>query len=294
MEKTTLFGLNSDKYEEAYDNFEKAYNLCIMNKDITGADDCLNNMLKCCYKICKPDTKQQKDMNLLYDVLNRYGVFLIDKRNDYEYGIKLLNCALKYLEQTNDVMKSIKIHIRIYQTYMENNKKQDAINEILKCISVCQIDENKFSTQIRDSKTTLAEIYVGMSKFDLAKTLYEEIADMCIDNNLLKFSVSKFIFLSILCEIANKRDDCKNIIDEYGNKYPIITNSREFTLLTKLVDAIDNCDLTQFSNFLHDYDSISKLSDTHIKILTCIREKMERSTERVGTFTDFDDPEDLC
>jgi tetratricopeptide (TPR) repeat protein len=129
----------------------------------------------------------------------------------------------------------------------------------------------------------LANIDVNNKRYSKAQKLYDNVASIAINNDMLTYSAVSHITKAILCAIAvarnldadnKKNGDLNEIItqiNDYKNKISKFSGSKESSLLEKCVGALLDDDMKTFEEVVDNYDKIYKLDKICTSILLEIK-----------------------
>ncbi|KAF5207758.1 Alpha-soluble nsf attachment protein, partial [Thalictrum thalictroides] len=106
--------------------------------------------------------------------------------------------------------------------------------------------------------------------------IYEEIARQSLNNNLLKYSVKGYLLNAGLCQLC-KVDviAITNSLEKYEDLDPTFSGTREYKFLADLAAAIDEEDVTKFTDVIKEFDSMTKLDAWKITLLLRVKEALK-------------------
>lgn len=79
----------------------------------------------------------------------------------------------------------------------------------------------------------IADINASLGHFSIARSLYERLAEQCVDSTTLRFSLPKYLMNGCLCAIAEGDwVKVKMLLADYARKYPAFDADRGYFLLT--------------------------------------------------------------
>ncbi|KAF4123809.1 alpha-soluble NSF attachment protein, partial [Geosmithia morbida] len=101
---------------------------------------------------------------------------------------------------------------------------------------------------------------------------YEKVAEVSINNNLMKYSVKEYFFKAGICHLANgDLVAAQRALEHYREMDPTFGAQREFALLTDLCAAIEARKEDQFTDNLFKFDQISKLDKWKTTLLVRVK-----------------------
>ncbi|KAI3900142.1 hypothetical protein MKW92_018222 [Papaver armeniacum] len=118
----------------------------------------------------------------------------------------------------------------------------------------------KMNVSAHECKQKVAEFAAKQKQYRKAIEIYEEIAKQCLNDNLLKYSVKKYLLSAGLCQLC--KDDVvalNNSLEKYQDLYPIFSGTRECKLLTDLAAAADEENVGKFTCAVKEFKSMTRL-----------------------------------
>ena len=109
--------------------------------------------------------------------------------------------------------------------------------------------------------TKVAHMSAQLQLFEKAASLFEEIGKGCLDNNLLKYSAKDYFFKALICWFCKDKNIVKGKMEEYKALHPAFDGTREQKLVENLLEAVEDEDTDKFSEFVQDYDTISRIDN---------------------------------
>jgi alpha-soluble NSF attachment protein len=105
---------------------------------------------------------------------------------------------------------------------------------------------------------------------------YEKVAQLSINNNLMKYSVKEYFLKAGICHMATKdMVATQRALDKYREMDPSFPSQREHQLLVDLVQAMEAGDQEMYTEKLFAYDQMSKLDKWKTAILLRIKNGIE-------------------
>ncbi|QKF93707.1 soluble N-ethylmaleimide-sensitive factor [Fadolivirus algeromassiliense] len=266
--------INKNSYnEEALELFVKAKNIYIINKNYSRVVECYEWIIKCSLEL------KDSFFNEINKYYEEYGLFLLQKSMDHLKGIDMCNKAIAEYTLDGKFNNIISLKEKLAEYYKKelNYKETIKLYNDIKDLSV----ESKYKSD-RIMKE-LYELYIQDNDFENAFSIIDESITTPSNNLLGKYNLTNLIFDAVLCYIIIDKEMAGSKFDQYCNNYPSITNSRQYKLLNQILDSLDTNNIEMFEDSLRSYDSLSTLSNIHIKLLSKIKEN----------FNDLD-PNSLC
>ncbi|EDQ92465.1 uncharacterized protein MONBRDRAFT_19147 [Monosiga brevicollis MX1] len=127
-------------------------------------------------------------------------------------------------------------------------------------------------------KLKIASISAQEEEYEEAWTLFEEVVERMVDNNLLKFGSKEYYLKAGVCRLlSGDVVATKRAFEGYTVQYSAFGDTREWRLLQGLIEACEENDVEKFQQALAEYDSVQKLDSWMTTI--CLRLKKTLSAE---------------
>ncbi|CAI0464007.1 unnamed protein product, partial [Linum tenue] len=116
------------------------------------------------------------------------------------------------------------------------------------------------TTSANQCKQKVAQFAAELEQYPKAIEIYEEIARHSLSNNLLKYGVKGHLLNAGICHLC-KGDvvAITNALEKYQDLDPTFSGTREYRLLADLASAIDEEDITKFTDVVKEFDSMTQL-----------------------------------
>lgn len=112
---------------------------------------------------------------------------------------------------------------------------------------------------------------------------YEKVAEVSINNNLMKYSVKEYFFKAGICHLAGgDLVAAQRALEHYRELDPTFAAQRENALLTDLCAAIDARNQDQFTDNLYKFDQISKLDKWKTTLLVRVKNTIGKADDDVA------------
>jgi alpha-soluble NSF attachment protein len=107
---------------------------------------------------------------------------------------------------------------------------------------------------------------------------FEKVAQLAINNNLMRYSVKEYFLKAGICHMATKDMVATNrAMEKYREMDPTFPSQREHQLLVDLIQAVESNDQELFTDKLFAYDQMSKLDRWKTAILLQIKNGIEEA-----------------
>jgi len=115
-----------------------------------------------------------------------------------------------------------------------------------------------------------------LGNYDKAAELFERVAGESVDNDLLKWSVKDYLLKAGICKLCTGDIVAmKKALENYCNLSAEFNTTHEYTLLIKLVEALENHDSSAFATASEEYNDISKLDKWKTDLLLKVKNTIE-------------------
>jgi alpha-soluble NSF attachment protein len=260
------------KYEDAGETFEQAGNLFKLNKhwneaahaynlsaqsffksdDKYRAADQFRNAANCGKKVSQADFVTYAQQSV--DLFSELGKFSEAARVQQE------------IAETYDDSEDCELTLQVYQ------KAADLFNAA------------NYSGKENDCLIKMTYLYIRLENYDRAIELLDSIATRKLECNLLKWSVYEQYVLGVLCQCA-KKDlvAARRSLDMYTEQCVGFASQQEHIFLSKLLDALENYNVEDFTNAVVDFDNGKKLSPLLTTLLLKIKNSITTESENKET-----------
>ncbi|WRX21116.1 hypothetical protein QQP08_013603 [Theobroma cacao] len=146
----------------------------------------------------------------------------------------------------------------IAELYESEQNIEQAIDYYEKAADFFQNEE--VSTSANQCKQKVAQFAAQIEQYQKAIEIYEEIARQSLTNNLLKYGVKGHLLNAGICQLC-KGDvvAITNALERYQELDPTFSGTRECKLLADIASAIDEEDVTKFTDVVKEFDSMTPL-----------------------------------
>ncbi|KAG9457016.1 hypothetical protein H6P81_001524 [Aristolochia fimbriata] len=228
--KLSGWGLFGSKHEDAADLYDKAANCFKLAKNWDRAGAVYIKLSSCHLKL----ESKHEAASAYVDAANCY------KKTSTQEAISCLNNA------------------EIGELYEQEQNFEQAMIFLERAADLFQSEE--VNTSANQCKQKVAQFAAQLEQYPKAVELFEEIARHSMNNNLLKYSVKGILLNAGLCQLC--RGDIvaiTNALEKYQDLDPTFSGTREYKFLTDLSSAIDEEDVTKFTDAVKEFDSMTRL-----------------------------------
>ena len=125
----------------------------------------------------------------------------------------------------------------------------------------------------------MADISAIAADYPRAIKNYEKVAQMSINNNLMRYSVKDYFLKAGLCHLDVDVLSAQRAISNYRDMEPAFSREKECMLLENLTEAVDKGSETMFTDVLFDYDRTSRLDPWKTTMCLRIKNKLQAKEE---------------
>lgn len=263
------------------------------------------------------ETQYNNAIEKYISAMNKSKSLLNDRENEnfkvYELaGKKLISCYEKFSNST----EMGKICISLGDKYFERNMYDEAIqyyrmairafevkytNELIsktyeKLANVCNVTGDigeeiryfemaiKFNMSENSKKYllryNLSYKYALNGEYQKAIDLIIETSSECIDNSVMKWNVTKNLFIAIILSLLlNSSEEASTLYEKCCNLDISFEGRLEGKTSRNIIEAYQNSDVEFFTDSIKEYDRISKFDNFHVSILSKLKGKLQDSGE---------------
>uniref|UniRef100_A0A5B7ADH7 Putative alpha-soluble NSF attachment protein-like n=1 Tax=Davidia involucrata TaxID=16924 RepID=A0A5B7ADH7_DAVIN len=262
--KLNSWGLFSSKYEDAADLFDKAANSFKLAKSWDQAGSAYVKLANCHIKL---DSKHEA-ANAYADAAHSY------KKTNTKESISCLEQAVNLFLDIGRLNMSARYYKEIAELNETEQNFEQAIVYYEKAADLFQSED--VTTSANQCKQKIAQFAAQLEQYQKAIEIYEEIARQSLNNNLLKYGVKGHLLNAGICQLC-KGDvvAITNALERYQELDPTFSGTREYRLLADLAAAIDEEDVTKFTDAVKEFDSMTQLDAWKTTLLLRVKEALK-------------------
>lgn len=133
-------------------------------------------------------------------------------------------------------------------------------------------DMDDAKSNANSMRVKVAAISATLGKYSEAAEMYESVAQTALANNLLKYGAREHLLRAGICRLClADLVGAQRALEHYAKLDVSFPTSREGTLLTAIVEAVDQSDVDAFTNHVFEYDNVSKLDEWKTTMLLKIK-----------------------
>ena len=263
LTKCRFFG---NKYEDAIENYQRAGNLYKIAKDWKKAGIAFIKASDC-----------YKHLKYNFDVANS----LIEAAKCYEKfnteeTVKLISMAVTYYMEDGKIMFAAGKEKWIAEIYENDENIEKAVEHYLRSIELYELENSMTGN---NCKLKVGLYLAQLERYKESIIIYEELAEIYLKNNMLKWSVKDIFFRAgICCLCMNDYIFMVKSIQKYKDMDISFSNQKECLFLEQLLECYDKNDSELFSQIVREYDNILKLDTWKINLLLRIKNNMDNKS----------------
>ncbi|PIA36887.1 hypothetical protein AQUCO_03200092v1 [Aquilegia coerulea] len=262
--KINGWGLFSSKYEDAADFYEKSANSFKLAKAWDKAAAVYIKLAGCHIKL----ESKHEAASAYVDAANSY------KKISPKEAISCFEQAVNLFSEIGRLNMAARYSKEIGELYEAEQDFPQAIVYLERAADLFQSEE--VTTSANQCKLKVAQFAAQMEQYPKAVEIYEEIARQSLNNNLLKYSVKGYLLNAGLCQLC-KADvvAITNSLEKYQDLDPTFSGTREYKFLADLAAAIDEEDVTKFTDVVKEFDSMTRLDAWKTTLLLRVKEALK-------------------
>jgi len=231
------------KWNQAANTFTKVANHHVQEG---SKHDAATNCVEAanCYK--KTDPKQAAlSLQKAIDIYTDMGRFIIAAKH-HQTVAELFECEVGDLE----------IAIHHYEIAADYFKGEESTSSATKCL------------------LKVAEYAAQLNNYVKAIQIYEQVACIALQSNILKYSAKDHFFRASLCHLCVDSIDALHAVTKYEEQYPSFGDSREAKLIKTLCAEVENQDVEGFTEAVKNYDDFSRLETWYATLLLRVKKSI--------------------
>ncbi|CAL1406501.1 unnamed protein product [Linum trigynum] len=262
--KLSGWGIFGSKFEDAADLFDKAANSYKLAKSWDKAGATYVKLANCHLKL---DSKHEAAQAYV-DAAHCY------KKTSTSEAISCLVQAVEMFCDIGRISMAARYDKEIAELYESEANIEKSIEFYEKAADFFQGEE--VTTSANQCKQKVAQFAAQLEQYPKAIEIYEEIARHSLSNNLLKYGVKGHLLNAGICHLC-KGDvvAITNALEKYQDLDPTFSGTREYRLLADLASAIDEEDITKFTDVVKEFDSMTQLDSWKTTLLLRVNEKLK-------------------
>ncbi|XP_022081425.1 alpha-soluble NSF attachment protein-like isoform X1 [Acanthaster planci] len=254
-----FFG-GTQKQEDACELYSRAANMFKMAKKWNEAG---NSFCKCAEIRLRLESRHEAATSYV-DAGNCY------KKNNPQEAVKVLQRAIEIYIDMGRFTIAAKHHISIAEIY------ENELIDLEKAVENYERAAEYYKGEDSNSSANKCLLKVAMyaaqlEQYAKATEIYEEVAKTAMESSLLKYSAKEYFFKAALCHMCVDALNAQHAVTKYNEMFPAFADSREHKLLSKLLDAVEEQNVDNYTEAVKGYDSISRLDQWLTTILLRIK-----------------------
>lgn len=257
-----LFGSRS-KTEEAAECYQRAGNLFKITKNWEDAAD---SFLKGASLLSKANSRHEA-ATAYVDAGHCFKKFNLTTAE---------NCYLKAIDIYLDMGRftvAAKHHQTIAEMYEIEPLDYDKIIQHFEQASDYFRGEESISCANR-CLLKVAAYSAEMENYQKAIVIYEQVASSVMESTLLRYCAKEYFFRAMLCHLCVDTVAAKFSLDTYVRKYPALKETREYKLVSKIIDNVEEDNVDALTEAIREFDAIHRLDKWFVMMLLRIKNKV--------------------
>lgn len=261
-----IFGNNNERFTKICELYQDVINSYITKKEYDNA---------LTFTLIRLDIlKNNKEILDIPLGMEYLEIAKIQEKINQLDSIKYYKLAYDNFGETHNRNNMIKTLMKIGDIYKQNDEIDNSIIYYKQAIELC----DAFDDDATQNKISLiiAGLCVQKELFSDAMIYYEATAKKYLDNHIMKFSSSKYFFLSMLSCICNDNmNESKSKYDEYVNNNYVKEVEKSF--INNILKSIEDDNIEDFQQIIREYDDMHALDEVQIALLKYIKNNIFNS-----------------
>lgn len=117
----------------------------------------------------------------------------------------------------------------------------------------------EFNSQAQPCQLKVAQFAANRENYAKAIDIFEQVANRCAKNPMLKSGAKEYFFKAALCHLLVDPLNAEQAMARYTDTFPPVQDTREFKLMTKVLASVQATDVDALSDALANYDQVARL-----------------------------------
>jgi len=260
------FSSSSSKYEEAGDLFQQAANAFKLEKLFKEAGDAHAREAEC------RELQGEKDEAAAawWNAGKAY------KKGFPEDAVNALSKTITLLTQAGKFRQAADREKEIAQIYLQDSHDLARAVESFERAGDWYAQEDAMATANGCYKEA-ADLHAELEHYPQAIERYQQVADHSLTSSLTRYSVKEYWLRALLCALAiPDAISAKRDLDAYVSKDITFGSTREAQFVQKLIEAVENDDVDDFTAAVAEFDKVTRLDNWKTAVLLKIKKEMLR------------------
>jgi len=249
--------------EDTAESYTKAANKFKLEKSWERACDAYSKAAEC-------NIKEQSKYEAATNYINAGKCIRNDKP---EEAIRLYRIAIELFIDEGRFSMVAKHQKEIAEFYEAEMKYEQAMEEYQKAADLFGGESSTSSEN--GCLLKVAQFAAQLEDYDKACEIFEKIAKVSVDDNLLKWGVKECLLKAGLCYLAKDIVAAHKALEQFQDLDYSFSSQRECKFLQDLINACDKMDSQEFTQVVGEFDNISKLDPWKVTILLRIKQKLK-------------------
>lgn len=258
----SMFGSSTNGPEEAAELFGKAANQFKLAKNWSLAGSAFTRAAESYEKLGSDYSYEAASKYVDAGKMYKTGETIPKAISAFEEAVRVYTDGARF-QQSARYMKEI---AELQESSGNHTEARKAYSE-----AADFYDGEDSKSNANSMRLKIAMIAGAQGDYKISADLFEKIAQSALESNLLKYGARDHLLRAGMCHCVEDQVEASRAVERYREMDPSFVGSREDELLSKIVSAIQDCDVEAFTNAVYDFDSISKLDDWKTSILLKIK-----------------------
>ncbi|KAK9903527.1 hypothetical protein WJX75_008075 [Coccomyxa subellipsoidea] len=274
--KLNSFGLFSsfgNKYEDAAELLEKAANHFKLAKAWNDAGQAFE-------KLAQVHLKQDSRLEAASSYVEAAKCY---QKTDKTDVLRALHNAVEYYTEAGRLGMAAKNLREVAETLEKRGMKDEAIEFYTQAADLFAGEEQ--TSEANKCRLKVAQFSAELENYQPAIQIYEDVARLCMDNNLLKYSTKGYLLNAGICRLCvGDPMAMQSALERYEDIDYTFSGSREGKLLKDLVEAFEAGDPEKYTDAIAEFDSMTRLDAWKTTLLL-------RGKKRLQSHDEHDEPD---
>eukprot|EP01116_Phalansterium_solitarium_P023576 TRINITY_DN8342_c0_g1_i1.p1 TRINITY_DN8342_c0_g1~~TRINITY_DN8342_c0_g1_i1.p1 ORF type:complete len:291 (+),score=91.53 TRINITY_DN8342_c0_g1_i1:177-1049(+) len=272
FKKWSLFAASAEKKnEDAADLFTQAGNHYKLAQNYELAAKSFDKSAQCYVKLkCKHEAGNQYAAAALC-----YEKFSVPE------AARVLQLAADLLADDGRHTLSAKHLVSLGDLYDKNQDAEKALEVFQKAAEIYRTESRP--TQAAQCNVKAATNMATLEQYEAAHDLFEAVARIAVEDDMLKFSAKDYFLKAGLCYLACADVlGAKHGLDDWRCLDPTFSAQRECKFLQDIVDAYQAFDDAKFTKVVHEWEKVTRMNAWMTEMIVRIKLRVSRMETSLG------------
>ncbi|CAL8465428.1 g4964 [Coccomyxa elongata] len=263
-----LFSSFANKYEDAAELLEKAANHFKLAKAWNEAGQAFE-------KLAQVHLKQDSRLEAASSYVEAAKCY---QKTDKTDVLRALHNAVEYYTEAGRLGMAAKNLREVAETLEKRGLKEEAIEFYNQAADLFAGEEQ--TSEANKCRLKVAQFSAELEKYQPAIQVYEDVARLSMDNNLLKYSAKGYLLNAGICRICvGDQMAMQSALERYDDIDYTFSSSREGKFVKDLVEAFEAGDAERYTDAIAEYDSMTRLDAWKTTLLLRGKKRLQSNDE---------------